>query len=396
MTLRGLFGFKDGGAPPVPIDEVEPVSEIVKRFATGAMSYGSISQEMHEILAIAMNRSAGRSNTGEGGEDADRFTRDANGDSRRSAVKQVASGRFGVTSEYLVNADDIQIKMAQGAKPGEGGQLPGSQGLPVDRPDPALHAGRRPDLAAAAPRHLLHRGPGAAHPRPEERQRAGARPRQARRRGGCRHGRGGGCKAHADVVLISGHDGGTGASPLTSIKHAGAPWELGLAETQQTLLLNGLRDRIVVQTDGQLKTGRDVVIAALLGAEEFGFATAPLVVSGCIMMRVCHLDTCPVGVATQNPELRKKFNGKAEYVVDVLRVHRPGGAGATWRSSGSAASTRRSGTPTCSTPRGRRPLEGRRARPVADPARARRARRRTALHQAWPRTTAWTRRWTTR
>ncbi|MCU1665719.1 MAG: hypothetical protein JWR58_5784 [Pseudonocardia sp.] len=319
MTLRGLFRFKEGLRPPVPIDEVEPVEEIVKRFGTGAISYGSISQEMHETLAIAMNRLGGRSNTGEGGENPARYTLDANGDSRRSAVKQVASGRFGVTSEYLVNADDIQIKIAQGAKPGEGGQLPGSKvypwiaetrystpGVGLISPPPhhdiysiedikqLIH-----DLKNANPRARIHVklvsqvGVGTVA--------AGV------------------AKAYSDVVLISGHDGGTGASPLSSIKHAGGPWELGLAETQQTLLANGLRDRIVVQTDGQLKTGRDVVIAALLGAEEFGFATAPLVVSGCIMMRVCHLDTCPVGVATQNPELRKRFDGRPEYVVNFMR-----------------------------------------------------------------------------
>jgi glutamate synthase (NADPH/NADH) large chain len=319
MTLRGLFRFKDGLRPPVPIDEVEPVEEIVKRFGTGAISYGSISQEMHETLAIAMNRLGGRSNTGEGGENPERYTPDPNGDSRRSAVKQVASGRFGVTSEYLVNADDIQIKISQGAKPGEGGQLPGSKvypwiaetrystpGVGLISPPPhhdiysiedikqLIH-----DLKNANPRARIHVklvsqvGVGTVA--------AGV------------------AKAYSDVVLISGHDGGTGASPLSSIKHAGGPWELGLAETQQTLLANGLRDRIVVQTDGQLKTGRDVVIAALLGAEEFGFATAPLVVSGCIMMRVCHLDTCPVGVATQNPELRKRFDGRPEYVVNFMR-----------------------------------------------------------------------------
>jgi glutamate synthase (NADPH/NADH) large chain len=319
MTLRGLFKFKEGVRPPVPIDEVEPVEEIVKRFATGAISYGSISQEMHETLAIAMNRLGGKSNTGEGGEDPERFVIDASGDSRRSAIKQVASGRFGVTSEYLVNADDLQIKISQGAKPGEGGQLPGAKvypwiaktrystpGVGLISPPPhhdiysiedikqLIH-----DLKNANPRARIHVklvsqvGVGTVA--------AGV------------------AKAHSDVVLISGHDGGTGASPLSSIKHAGGPWELGLAETQQTLLRNGLRDRIVVQADGQLKTGRDVVIAALLGAEEFGFATAPLVVSGCVMMRVCHLDTCPVGVATQNPELRKRFDGRPEYIVNFMR-----------------------------------------------------------------------------
>jgi glutamate synthase (NADPH) large chain len=302
----------------VPIDEVEPVSAIVKRFSTGAMSYGSISKEAHENLAIAMNRLGARSNTGEGGEDADRFVPDANGDLRRSAIKQVASGRFGVTSEYLVNADDLQIKMAQGAKPGEGGELPGHKVWPWIAK--TRHATPGVGLISPPPHHdiysiedlkqLIHDLKNANN--------------QARvhvklvAEVGVGTVAAGVSKAHADVVLISGHDGGTGAARLTSIKHAGAPWELGLAETQQTLLLNGLRDRIVVQVDGQLKTGRDVVIAALLGAEEFGFATAPLVVSGCIMMRVCHLDTCPVGVATQNPELRKKFSGKPEFVVNFF------------------------------------------------------------------------------
>ena len=314
-TIRGLFELKTGQRPSIPIEEVEPISEIVKRFATGAMSYGSISAEAHENLAIAMNRLGGKSNTGEGGEDPERYIPDANGDSRKSAIKQVASGRFGVTSEYLVNAQDIQIKMAQGAKPGEGGQLPGDKVYPwiaktrystpgVGLISPPPHhdiysiedlAQLIYDLKCSNPSARIHVklvaevGVGTVA--------AGV------------------AKAHSDVVLISGYDGGTGASPLTSLKHAGIPWEIGLAETQQTLLANKLRDRIVVQVDGQLKTGRDVIIAALLGAEEFGFATAPLVVSGCIMMRVCHLDTCPVGIATQNPELRKRFSGKPEFVV---------------------------------------------------------------------------------
>ncbi len=317
-TLRGLFELKQGARPPVPIDEVEPVSEIVKRFSTGAMSYGSISKEAHETLAIAMNRLGGRSNTGEGGEDADRFEPDPNGDLRRSAVKQVASGRFGVTSEYLVNADDLQIKMAQGAKPGEGGQLPGHKVYPWIAK--TRHSTPGVGLISPPPHHdiysiedlkqLIHDLKN-SNPRARVHVKLVAEVGVGTVAAGV-------AKAHADVVLISGHDGGTGASPLTSIKHAGAPWELGLAETQQTLLMNGLRDRIVVQTDGQLKTGRDVVIAALLGAEEFGFATAPLVVSGCVMMRVCHLDTCPVGIATQNPELRKKFSGKPEFVVNFF------------------------------------------------------------------------------
>ena len=314
MTLRGLFTFKEGVRKPISIDEVEPASEILKRFATGAMSYGSISQEAHETLAIAMNRIGGKSNTGEGGEDPARNTPEKNGDSKRSAIKQVASGRFGVTSEYLVNADDIQIKMAQGAKPGEGGQLPGNKvypwiakvrystpGVGLISPPPHHDIYSIEDLAQLI--HDLKNANNQARIHVKLVAEVGVGTVAA-----------GVSKAHADVVLISGHDGGTGASPLTSLKHAGAPWELGLAETQQTLMLNGLRDRIVVQVDGQMKTGRDVIIAALLGAEEFGFATAPLVVSGCIMMRVCHLDTCPVGVATQNPELRKKFSGKPEFV----------------------------------------------------------------------------------
>lgn len=317
MTLRGLFRFKDGeatGRAPISVDEVEPVSEIVKRFSTGAMSYGSISQEAHETLAIAMNRLGGKSNTGEGGEDPDRLY----DPERRSAIKQVASGRFGVTSEYLTNSDDIQIKMAQGAKPGEGGQLPGHKvypwvaktrhstpGVGLISPPPHHDIYSIEDLAQLI--HDLKNANPSARVHVKLVSEVGVGTVAA-----------GVSKAHADVVLISGHDGGTGASPLTSLKHAGGPWELGLAETQQTLLLNGLRDRIVVQADGQLKTGRDVVVAALLGAEEYGFATAPLVVSGCIMMRVCHLDTCPVGVATQNPVLRERYSGKAEYVVNFF------------------------------------------------------------------------------
>ncbi|MFF1375382.1 glutamate synthase large subunit [Streptomyces sp. NPDC058308] len=313
MTLRGLFGFKSG-RPSISIDEVEPVSEIVKRFSTGAMSYGSISREAHETLAIAMNQLGGKSNTGEGGEDADRLYDPA----RRSSIKQVASGRFGVTSEYLVNADDIQIKMAQGAKPGEGGQLPGHKVYPWVAK--TRHSTPGVGLISPPPHHDIYSIEDLAQLIHDLKN---ANP-QARihvklvSEVGVGTVAAGVSKAHADVVLISGHDGGTGASPLTSLKHAGGPWELGLAETQQTLLLNGLRDRIVVQTDGQLKTGRDVVIAALLGAEEFGFATAPLVVSGCVMMRVCHLDTCPVGIATQNPALRERFSGKAEYIVNFF------------------------------------------------------------------------------
>ncbi|OUZ07948.1 glutamate synthase large subunit [Aeromicrobium sp. PE09-221] len=314
MTLRGLFRFVDGERAPISVDEVEPVSEIVKRFSTGAMSYGSISQEAHETLAIAMNRLGGKSNTGEGGEDPERLY----DPERRSAIKQVASGRFGVTSEYLSNADDIQIKMAQGAKPGEGGQLPGPKVYPWVAT--TRHSTPGVGLISPPPHHdiysiedlkqLIH---DLKNANPSARVHV-----KLVSEVGVGTVAAGVSKAKADVVLISGHDGGTGASPLTSLKHAGGPWELGLAETQQTLLINGLRDRIVVQCDGQLKTGRDVVIAALLGAEEFGFATAPLVVSGCIMMRVCHLDTCPVGVATQNQALREKYSGKAEYVVNFF------------------------------------------------------------------------------
>src|SRR5215217_6761383 len=303
MTLRGLLKFASD-RPPIPIEEVEPVSEIVKRFSTGAMSYGSISKEAHETLAIAMNRLGGKSNTGEGGEDKDRLY----DPERRSAIKQVASGRFGVTSDYLTNATDLQIKMAQGAKPGEGGQLPGQKVYPWIAK--TRHSTPGVGLISPPPHHdiysiedlkqLIH-DLKCSNPSARVHVKLVAEVGVGTVAAGV-------AKAKADVVLISGHDGGTGAAPLTSLKHAGGPWELGLAETQQTLLINGLRDRIVVQVDGQLKTGRDVIIGALLGAEEFGFATAPLVVSGCIMMRVCHLDTCPVGVATQNEELRKKFS----------------------------------------------------------------------------------------
>ncbi len=317
-TLRGLLELKTSGAP-VPIEEVEPLEEILKRFKSGAMSYGSISKEAHETLAIAMNRIGGKSNTGEGGEDPARYTPEPNGDSKNSAIKQVASARFGVTSLYLVNAQELQIKMAQGAKPGEGGQLPGGKVYPWIAA--VRHSTFGVGLISPPPHHdiysiedlaeLIHDLKNANH-----------------------HARisvklvaevgvgtiaAGVAKAHADVVLISGHDGGTGASPQTSIKHAGIPWELGLAETHQTLVLNNLRSRIAVETDGQLKTGRDVIVAALLGAEEFGFATAPLVALGCIMMRVCHLNTCPVGVATQSPELRKNFTGDPAHAVNFMR-----------------------------------------------------------------------------
>ncbi|MFJ2646895.1 glutamate synthase large subunit [Streptomyces sp. NPDC087420] len=313
MTLRGLFTIASGRTP-IPLDEVEPTSAIVRRFSTGAMSYGSISQEAHETMAVAMNQLGGKSNTGEGGEDADRLYDPA----RRSSIKQVASGRFGVTSEYLVNADDIQIKMAQGAKPGEGGQLPGHKVYPWVAK--TRHSTPGVGLISPPPHHDIYSIEDLAqliHDLKNANPHARIHVKLVSEVG-VGTVAAGVSKAHADVVLISGHDGGTGASPLTSLKHAGGPWELGLAETQQTLLLNGLRDRIVVQTDGQLKTGRDVVVAALLGAEEFGFATAPLVVSGCVMMRVCHLDTCPVGIATQNPVLRERFTGKAEYIVNFF------------------------------------------------------------------------------
>ena len=316
MTIRGLFEFSN--YDPIPLDEVEPWTEIVKRFKTGAMSYGSISKEAHENLAIAMNRIGGKSNSGEGGEDAERFYKNQTGDWKNSAIKQVASGRFGVTSNYLTNAQEIQIKMAQGAKPGEGGQLPG----PKVNPSIAKTRNSTPyvGLISPPPHHDIYSI--------EDLSQLIFDLKSANREArinvklvsevGVGTVAAGVSKAKADVVLISGHDGGTGASPLTSLKHAGLPWELGIAEAQQTLVLNDLRNRIVLECDGQLKTGRDVAIACLLGAEEFGFATAPLVASGCIMMRVCHLNTCPVGIATQNPELRKKFEGKPEHVVNYM------------------------------------------------------------------------------
>lgn len=309
MTLRGLLRFASD-RPSIPIEEVESVADIVSRFNTGAMSYGSISQEAHETLAIAMNRLGARSNTGEGGENPERL----HDPERRSKVKQIASGRFGVTAEYLTNADDLQIKLAQGAKPGEGGQLPGHKVYPwVAR---TRHSTPGVGLISPPPHHDIYSIEDLAqliHDLKNANPAARVHVKLVSEFGVGTVATGV-SKAHADVVLISGHDGGTGASPLTSLKHAGTPWEIGLAETQQTLVLNNLRDRITVQVDGQLKTGRDVVIAALMGAEEYGFATAPMVVSGCIMMRVCHLDTCPVGVATQNPELRARFTGKPEFV----------------------------------------------------------------------------------
>jgi glutamate synthase (NADPH) large chain len=316
-TLRGLLKFKKA-AHPIPLEDVEPAREIVKRFVTGAMSFGSISKEAHETLAIAMNRIGGKSNTGEGGEDPERFKRDANGDWRRSAIKQVASARFGVTAEYLINADELQIKMAQGAKPGEGGQLPGHKvdeyigkirhstpGVGLISPPPHHDIYSIEDLAQLI--HDLKNSNREARVSVKLVSEVGVGTVAA-----------GVAKAKADHILISGDSGGTGASPLTSIKYAGLPWELGVAETQQTLVMNDLRGRIILQTDGQFKTGRDVVVAALLGAEEFGFSTGPLIATGCIMMRVCHLNTCPVGIATQDPELRKKFAGKPEHVVNFM------------------------------------------------------------------------------
>ncbi|HQZ29113.1 MAG TPA: glutamate synthase-related protein, partial [Verrucomicrobiales bacterium] len=316
-TLRGLMKFRSNRTP-VPLEEVEPVEAIMKRFKTGAMSYGSISQEAHETLAIAMNRIGGKSNTGEGGEDPERFLPLPNGDSKRSAIKQVASGRFGVTSEYLVNADEIQIKISQGAKPGEGGELPGSKVYPWIAK--VRHSTPGVGLVSPPPHHdiysiedlaeLIHDLKN-ANPRARINVKLVAEVGVGTIAAGV-------AKAHADVILIAGHDGGTGASPSSSIYNAGAPWELGLAETNQILLLNDLRSRVVLETDGQLKTGRDVAIAALLGAEEYGFATAPLVSVGCLMMRVCQKNTCPVGVATQDPKLRKNFTGKPEHVVNFM------------------------------------------------------------------------------
>ncbi|HMO86728.1 MAG TPA: glutamate synthase-related protein, partial [Lacipirellulaceae bacterium] len=317
--LRGLLKFKE---PPtgksISLDEVEPASEIVKRFCTGAMSFGSISAEAHESLAIAMNRIGGKSNTGEGGEDPERFQPLPNGDSKRSAIKQVASGRFGVTINYLTNADELQIKISQGAKPGEGGELPGRKvddyiakirystpGVGLISPPPHHDIYSIEDLKQLI--HDLKNSNPSARVSVKLVSEVGVGTIAA-----------GVAKGYADHILISGDGGGTGASPLTSIKHAGLPWELGIAETHQTLVMNDLRSRVVLQTDGGIKTGRDVVIAAMLGAEEFGFATAPLITLGCIMMRKCHLNTCPVGIATQDPELRKKFAGKPEYVINYL------------------------------------------------------------------------------
>jgi glutamate synthase (ferredoxin) len=317
-TLRGLLQFKaDGGS--ISIDAVESVESICQRFKTGAMSYGSISKETHESLAIAMNRLGGKSNTGEGGEDPARFIADSNGDSRKSAIKQVASGRFGVTSDYLVHAEEIQIKMAQGAKPGEGGQLPGRKVYPwIAR---VRHSTPGVGLISPPPHHDIYSIEDLAQ-LIYDLKNANPRARinvKLVSEVGVGTIAAGVAKGHADTILISGHDGGTGAAPRSSIMHVGLPWELGLAETHQTLLLNNLRSRVRLETDGQLKTGRDVAIAALLGAEEFGFATAPLVALGCIMMRVCHMNTCPVGIATQDPKLRANFTGDPQHVVNFMR-----------------------------------------------------------------------------
>jgi glutamate synthase (NADPH) large chain len=328
-TMRGLFRIKPAaemGRKPIDINEVEPAAKIVKRFSTGAMSFGSISREAHTTLAIAMNRIGGKSNTGEGGEEADRFKPMANGDSMRSAIKQVASGRFGVTTEYLVNSDMMQIKMAQGAKPGEGGQLPGHK---VDATIAKVrHSTPGVGLISPPPHHDIYSIEDLAqlifdlkNVNP-----AGQVSVKLVSEVGVGTVAAGVSKAHADHVTISGYEGGTGASPLTSIKHAGLPWEIGLAETQQTLVANDLRGRIAVQADGGIRTGRDVVIAALLGADEIGFATAPLIAAGCIMMRKCHLNTCPVGVATQDPELSKRFKGQPEHVINLLLLRRRGSA----------------------------------------------------------------------
>ena len=325
LFLRGCVNLKKGN--PVPIDEVEPVESIMKRFVTGAMSYGSISKEAHEALAVAMNTIGGRSNTGEGGEDAERFKPRPDGTSARSAIKQVASGRFGVTTNYLINADEIQIKIAQGAKPGEGGQLPGHK---IDKIIAKLrHSTPGITLISPPPHHDIYSIEDLAQlifdlKCTNPRARINVKLVSEKGVGTIAAGV---AKAHADSITISGCEGGTGASPASSIKYAGLPMELGISEVQQTLVMNNLRDRVVLQTDGQLKTGRDVVYAGLLGAEEFGFATASLIVLGCIMMRKCHLNTCPVGVATQNPELRKRFIGKSQYLINYFRFIATGSSG---------------------------------------------------------------------
>ena len=332
--LRGLMKFRFADQP-LPVEEIEAATEIVKRFTTGAMSLGALGREAHEILAIAMNRLGARSNTGEGGEDPSRYVSDPNGDSRRSAIKQVASGRFGVTAHYLVNADQLQIKMAQGAKPGEGGQLPGHKvddyiawlrsstpGVGLISPPPHHDIYSIEDL-----KQLIY-DLRCANP-------DGSVSVKLVSEVGVGTVAAGVAKANADHVTIAAHDGGTGASPQSSIQSAGIPWEIGLAETQQTLLLNDLRSRITVEVDGGMRTGRDVVVGALLGADEFGFSTAPLIAMGCIMMRVCHLNTCPVGIATQDPELRRRFRGTPEQVINYLMLV-AGGAGPDGRAGGAA------------------------------------------------------------
>jgi glutamate synthase (NADPH/NADH) large chain len=317
-NLRGLLSFKTTATVAIPLEQVEPETEIIPRFATGAMSFGSISAEAHESLAIAMNRVGGKSNTGEGGEDPDRFQPMENGDSKRSAIKQVASGRFGVTANYLANSDELQIKIIQGAKPGEGGELPGSK---VDNYIASIrHSTPGVGLISPPPHHDIYSIEDIAQ-LIHDLKNANPSARISVKLGaaiGVGAVAAGVTKARGEHLVIAGDTGGTGASPLTSIKHAGVPWELGVAEAHQTLVMNNLRSRVVLQTDGQLKTGRDVAIAICLGAEEFGFATAPLVALGCIMMRKCHLNTCPVGIATQDPGLRKKFTGAPEHVVNYF------------------------------------------------------------------------------
>ncbi len=365
-TLRGLLEIIPD-REPVLIDEVEPAKEIVRRFCTGAMSFGAISKEMHETLAIAMNRIGGKSNTGEGGEDSARYVVDANGDNRRSAIKQVASARFGVTANYLVNADELQIKIAQGAKPGEGGQLPGHK---VDEVIARLrHSTPGVGLISPPPHHDIYSIEDLAQLIHDLKM---ANP-QARvsvklvSEVGVGTVAAGVAKARSDHVVIAGYEGGTGASPLSSLKHAGIPWELGLSETQQVLVAQGLRSRVVVQTDGQLKTGRDVVVAAMLGADEFGFSTAPLIAAGCVMMRVCHLNTCPVGIATQDPELRKRFAGTPEHVINFMFFARRGRSRAACRTGN--ALLRGAGGPQRSAPPSHRDraLEGEAARPLGHP-----------------------------
>ena len=393
-TLRGLMRIKKSDKP-VPLDEVEPASEIVKRFTTGAMSFGSISKEAHETLAIAMNRIGGKSNTGEGGEDERALSPIANGDLRRSAVKQVASGQLRRDQRITWSMPtSCRSRWPRGPSPERAANCPDIRST-RSSPASALDARGGADLSAAAPRHLLDRRPGAAHLRPEKRQSAARISVKLVAEVGVGTVAAGVSKAHADVVLISGDSGGTGASPLSSIKHAGIPWELGLAETQQVLLLNDLRSRIRVQTDGKLQTGRDVVIAALLGAEEFGFATMPLITMGCIMMRKCHLNTCPVGIATQDPVLRDEIPGPARARDQLLLLPRRAGSRVYGRAWVSARWMRWWAASTCWMPSGCDALEGQGHRPLIDsvsPADARAVSRGAALNL---RTTVWSRPWTT-